>query len=425
MFLDEVTVEFESGKGGDGAATMRREKHVPRGGPNGADGGRGGDIMLIADRHERTLYDLKFKRSFKAQDGKAAQGNKTGRDGESIVIKVPLGTVVHDADLDEPLADLTGHGQEFVPCRGGKGGLGNLHFVNSSRQSPTFAQKGAPSEYMRARLELKLLADVGMVGMPNAGKSTMLSRLSAAKPKIGNYPFTTITPNLGVAKYGTETFVLADLPGLIEGASEGTGLGHQFLRHVERTKVLMHLIDAFPIDDSNPIENYESIKRELKLYSGALAERPTVVALNKIDVAPKEDAEALADLFEEETGLRPHLVSGVSGDGLEALMRDTFALLKKSEEQRDEAVAVIRPDVIKPKEDQEITVSETEEGFEVESPRIRRLVAMTDLENREAVYYLHRKLVRLGVIGKLVDAGAEEGDSVIIGDFEFTYSEVE
>lgn len=420
MFLDEANVILESGKGGDGAATFHREKHVPRGGPNGANGGKGGDIVLRADRHKRTLYDFKLKDTYRAKDGEKAVGNKAGKDAPDVVIHVPVGTVVHDLDLQEPIADLAAHGMTFVVCRGGRGGMGNLHFTNSVRQSPKFAQKGAPSETAICRLELKLIAEVGLIGLPNAGKSTLLSRLSAAKPKIGDYPFTTIVPNLGVVPVGDHTFVMADLPGLIEGASEGVGLGHQFLRHAERNKVLLHLVDAYPLDGSDPLENFHLIENELRLYSQDLFERPRVVALNKSDIGIPEAMDELLEKFAP-TGFPLHVVSGVSGEGLEPLK---WALWKAVEDNtpEEEPVQILVPD-LRTRDAGTWDVLKTEHGFEVTGKRIERLVAMTNLDNRDAVHYLYRKLRRIGVIEKLQDLGAQEGDTVTIGDQGFDYTD--
>jgi GTP-binding protein len=285
-FIDEAVVDFQSGTGGSGAVGFHREKHVPRGGPNGSDGGKGGDIILIADSHKRTLYDFSLINHYRADNGVHAIGNKKGKDGRYIELKVPVGTVITDAETGALIADLNIHGMKYVICKGGRGGHGNMHYVSSVRQAPNFAEKGEPGEKKHVRMELKLLADVGLVGLPNAGKSTLLSMISAARPKIADYPFTTIVPNLGVVTVADQTFVVADLPGLIEGAHEGIGLGHQFLKHAERTKVLIHVVDVYPIDESDPYENYLLIENELRQYQAELANRPRVIALNKIDLLP-------------------------------------------------------------------------------------------------------------------------------------------
>lgn len=419
MFLDEAEVTFTSGRGGSGAVSFHREKHVPRGGPNGADGGKGGDIILLADRGKRTLYDFKLQDHFKAQDGVHGVGNKRGKDGKPIEIKVPVGTIVRDMDLDELLVDLNAHGMKFVIAQGGRGGYGNQHYTSSVRQAPNFAQKGAPEEIVRAKLELKLLADVGLVGLPNAGKSTLISGISAARPKIADYPFTTIVPNLGVVKYHDTTFVVADMPGLIEGASEGIGLGHQFLKHVERNRVLVHVVEICPMDESDPIENFHLIERELKKYSEDIWKRPRIIALSKLDVVQSEDYDAIRQKFEQlELPLYP--ISAVTGQGLEPLLDEIHRTLEAAAEEPD--IPVLMPAMSRAT-DMDWDIEKTDEGFEVLGRRVMRLVTMTDLENSDAVRYLHRRLQRLGVIEKLRDLGAEEGDTVFVGKAVFSFTE--
>jgi GTP-binding protein len=419
MFLDEAEVTFKSGRGGSGAVSFHREKHVPRGGPNGADGGKGGDIILIADRGKRTLYDFKLHDKFEAQNGVHGLGNKRGKDGRSIEIKVPVGTIIRDLDLDEPLVDLNLHGMKFVIARGGRGGYGNQHYTSSVRQAPNFAQKGAPEEIVRAKLELKLLADVGLVGLPNAGKSTLISAISAARPKIADYPFTTIVPNLGVVKYHDDSFVVADMPGLIEGASGGTGLGHQFLKHVERNRLLVHVVEALPPDGSDPVANFELIERELKLYSEEIWKRPRIIALSKIDVVPSEDFNEIRERFEA-TGLPLFPISAVTGQGLEPLLFQMHATLQEA--LKEPEIPVLIPAMARD-EDLAWDVVAVEDGFEVQGKRVRRLVAMTDLENADAVRYLHRRLQRLGVIDRLREMGAEEGDTVYVGEAVFGFTD--
>lgn len=422
MFLDEAVVEFASGKGGSGSASFHREKHVPRGGPDGADGGRGGDIVLIADRGKRTLYDFKFQREFRAKDGVDAISNKSGRDGASVEVRLPVGTIVYDDETGEPIVDLSSDGMRFVLCKGGRGGWGNLHYTNSVRQAPKIAQKGAPGESVRARLELKLLADVGIIGLPNAGKSTLISRVSAAKPKIADYPFTTITPNLGVVSYNGETFTVADMPGLIEGASEGRGLGHQFLRHVERCSVLVHLIEAMPLDESDPIANFELIENELKSYSEELWSRPRIVAINKVDVVG--GADGVDELFERLREAVPDAplfrVSGVTGEGVADLIRSVYEVVKAEADKP--RIPIVTP-VMRGTSDDTWDVEEISGGFRVVGKRIERMVAMTQLGEDESLRYLHRRLVRLGVIERLSEAGAKEGDTVRIGDLEFEFTD--
>jgi len=419
MFLDEAVVEFASGRGGSGAVSFHREKHVPRGGPNGADGGRGGDIVLIADRNRRTLYDLKLQQRFEAKDGGHGIGNKRGKDAKNVEVKVPVGTVITDPETGELIVDMNTHGKKFIIAKGGKGGFGNQHYTSSVRQAPNFAQKGAPGERIQTKLELKLLADIGLIGLPNAGKSTLISRISMARPKIADYPFTTIIPNLGVVRYQNDTFVVADMPGLIRGASEGVGLGHQFLRHVERCRVLVHVVDCYPTDESDPIENYHLIENELKLYSEEIWQRPRLIALNKLDIVPSDKYNAIRERFEQlEHPLFP--ISGVTGQGLNDLLHAMWEELEKTKDEPD--IPVLLP-ALEMNENVPFEIEETEDGFVVKSRRIARMVAMTDLANDEAVRYLHRRLNRMGVIDKLREMGAEEGDEVQIGDEVFGFTD--
>jgi GTP-binding protein len=419
MFLDEAVVLFTSGRGGSGAVSFHTEKHVPRGGPNGADGGRGGDIILIAERGKRTLYDFKLLDHFEAGEGIHGLGNKRGRNGKSIEIKVPVGTVVTDDYSGELIVDMNTNGMKFVLCRGGKGGFGNAHFVSSVRQAPNFAEKGEPAETKKVKLELKLIADIGLVGLPNAGKSTLISRISAARPKIADYPFTTIVPNLGVVRFRDTSFVVADMPGLIEGASEGIGLGHQFLRHVERNRLLVHLVDSYPPDGSDPIANFHLIEHELKLYSEEIWERPRIIALSKIDVIPSNEFNALRERFEE-LGLPLYPISAVTGQGLEPLLHEMVEILEQQTAEPE--IPVIMP-ALHLKDDLTFEVVPVENGFEVTGKRVARMVGMTNLENEDGVRYLHRRLVRIGVIERLRELGAQEGDNVYIGDHVFSFTD--
>jgi GTP-binding protein len=419
MFLDEAIVTFSSGRGGSGAVAFHTEKHVPRGGPNGADGGRGGDVILLADRGRRTLYDFRLLDHYEADSGVHGLGNKRGKDAKDITIRVPVGTVVTDADTGELLVDFTKHGMSFIIAKGGRGGHGNMHYVNSVRQAPNFAEKGGPSEKVKVKLELKLLADVGIIGMPNAGKSTLISRISAAKPKIADYPFTTIVPNLGVVQFRDTSFTVADMPGLIEGASQGIGLGHQFLKHVERTRVLIHVIDIFPIDESDPWSNYELIENEIRLYSPEIAARPRLIAINKIDLLPESEIAERIVKFRA-TGYPVFPISGVTGQGLNDLLNTLTDIVEAS--TPTEEIPVIMPALAKQGEDY-WEVIEEEDGYRVVGKRLERMIAMTDLESRDAVRYLQRRLERIGVIEKLRKAGIEEGDSVSIGEFEFDFTD--
>lgn len=421
MFIDEAEVEFRSGRGGSGAVSFHREKHVPRGGPNGADGGRGGDVVLIADRGKRTLYDFHLQQKYAAEDGEHARGNKKGRNGRSVVLKVPVGTVVTDLQAGEVLADLKVHGQRFTICRGGRGGFGNLHYASSVRQVPNFAEKGEPGRVVRAKLELKLLADIGLVGLPNAGKSTLISAVSSVKPKIGDYPFTTLIPNLGVVRAGEQSFVVADLPGLIQGAASGKGLGQRFLKHAERCKALVHVVECRPIDGSDPLANYHAIERELMAYDPELHARPRLIAVSKADLVSSNELEGILERFLD-LGHPVYGISAVTGYGLNALV---FAMAERAlTDERDDLAGPLVPQDAHHVRHRSWEVLEVEEGiYVVRGEPVERLVAMTDLDNRDALRHLHRRLLRMGVIDRLRELGCVDGDTVQIGEWEFAFSD--
>lgn len=331
-FIDEATIIVQSGDGGRGCVSFRRERFIPRGGPDGGDGGDGGDVILKTTSHKRTLYHLQNKKHYKAANGAHGQGSqKTGRSGADLILELPPGTIVSDADTGEILHDLVEPEQQVVIARGGRGGQGNTRFKSSTNRSPRFAQPGEPGRTLTIKLELKLLADVGLIGLPNAGKSTLISALSAAQPKIANYPFTTLTPNLGVVKGdGEEPFVVADIPGLIEGAHAGAGLGIRFLRHVERTRLLVHLIDASALDSENPLAPYDTVNQELLMYSATLAEKPQLVVLNKLDI---DGAEALADAFSAKLHkCKAIRISAATHQGLKQLISDMVQKLEHLDE---------------------------------------------------------------------------------------------
>lgn len=422
MFLDEAVIEVQAGDGGNGCVSFRREKYVPRGGPDGGDGGRGGSIVLLADESLNTLLDFRYKTVYKAENGAHGSGSdRRGRSGQDMILRVPVGTLVYDAKSGDLLADMFRNGQRVIIARGGVGGKGNAAFATATRQTPRFAEKGEPGEKRTLRLELKLIADVGIIGFPNAGKSTLISRISAAKPQIAGYPFTTIVPNLGVVKWDLQTFVVADMPGLIEGAHEGVGLGHQFLRHIERARLLLHLIDVSPFADHPPIDAFQAMLRELGLYKPELLEKPMVVALNKIDaVEDRSELQAITTTVQE-AGYPLFLISAYTGEGLKALiayLAEMVSKLPPSEPELEEEPRKAGSRRVKPKE---ITVRQEEGVYIVEGDFVRKIVQMTDLHNDEALYILHRRLNGMGVLKRLRELGIQDGDTVRIGDLELEY----
>lgn len=434
MFVDEAKIYVKAGNGGNGLVTFRREKYVPRGGPSGGDGGDGGNVVFVATPGLRTLLDFKFRQHFVAPNGEpGGPKNRAGRNGEDLVIPVPQGTVVWDAADGRLLADLSQPGQRAVIARGGRGGRGNARFATSTERAPTFAEKGEPGQELTIRLELKLIADAGLVGLPNAGKSTFLSRVSAARPKIADYPFTTLVPNLGVVSVPGregESFVLADIPGLIKGAHSGTGLGDKFLRHVERTRVLVHLVDTSPLSGQDPVEAYRDIRQELALYDPALAARPEVVVATKADLPGSEDgARRLEDYLRSQNRAGTVFrASPLTGEGLTEVLHAVADLLAR--EQGPSTAA--RREAVEPSAAdgrgaaagvRGFTVSVEKGVFVVRGESIERTVVMTDIDNDEAVRHLQHVLKRRGVIRALKAAGAKAGSTVRIGDFEFDFVE--
>jgi GTPase len=421
MFVDEVVIHVRGGRGGDGCVSFRREKHVPRGGPDGGDGGRGGNVVLVADPMLTTLLDFRYKRDYKAERGGDGSGNnKSGKNAADIELRVPVGTQVTDMRSGELVADLVSPGQREIVARGGKGGRGNAVFVSSTHQAPRFAEKGEPAEERDLRLELKLLADVGLIGFPNVGKSTLITKMSAAKPKIADYPFTTLVPNLGVVHVEPgKSFVAADIPGLIEGASEGAGLGHQFLRHIERTRLLVHVLDVSGLTMRDPYEDFAIVNRELVAYSERLAGLTQLVALNKSDMpGANEIIPELRPRLESE-GYTVYEISALTGAGVRELI---YALSRALDEipvpPAPAEETVIRYEA--PEEDRWEIDREGEE-FVVRGKGLERLVAMTDMNNEAAVRRLHRILDRAGVIRRLRELGAEDGAQVRIGNEEFDF----
>lgn len=426
-FFDEAKIFVKSGDGGDGIVAFRREKFEPLGGPAGGHGGGGGDVILYADPGLNTLLPFKRRQHFQAGDGGRGGGNKKrGADGEDKRISVPVGTVVCDADTGELLADVARADQEITVVRGGRGGRGNSAFTTPTNQAPRVAEKGEPGEERWLFLELKLIADVGLIGVPNAGKSTLLSVVSAARPKIAPYPFTTLSPNLGVATVGYRDFIVADIPGLIEGAHEGVGLGDQFLRHVERTRLLVHLLDGASQD---PLEDFESLNRELALYSPRLAEKPQLVVLNKIDL---QDARTLWPLIEEEMArhdLPAMAISAVTQENVRDLLQRIASLLDELPEEpapvADE-LPVLRPadtaDDLRLFRRGERKTPDQPLTWRVEGEEVGRIAAMTDWDSDEAIARFQRQLRALGVFEALERAGLQDGDTVIVGDIELEWA---
>ncbi len=422
MFYDEAKINVRSGDGGDGMISFRREKYVRQGGPDGGDGGRGGDIIFVATNHLNSLIHLQHHRHYRAGNGVHGTVQRmTGANGEDRRIQVPAGTVIRNAETGDILADLTEAGQEVNILAGGRGGRGNIHFANSRIQAPRVAERGEPGTEMWLTLELKLIADVGIVGVPNAGKSTLLSVVSAARPKIGNYPFTTLQPNLGVVALDDhETMVLADIPGLIEGASAGVGLGHDFLRHIERTRVLIHLLDGMAAD---PLQDYAMINAELALYNPELAAKPQLVVLNKIDLP---DVQALEPLVRQAITAAGHpftTISAVTGEGVRPMLYEVKRMLATT--RVTVAPAAAEPVVIRPPVEEHAFTIQREGGniWRVSGKEIERIGAMTYFEFDDSLMRFQTTLERLGITAALTKAGVKKGDSVYIGDQELEWGE--
>ena len=422
MFIDRARIYVEAGNGGDGMSSFRREKFVEKGGPNGGNGGRGGDVVLVADKNLNTLIDFRYKRKYVAKrGGQGGTKNCTGMRADNVYVKVPMGTLVRDDVTGAVMADLTEDGQEYVAAKGGRGGKGNACYVTSTNRAPTFAEKGEPGENRWLKLELKLLADVGLVGYPSVGKSSIIAQVSAARPEIAAYHFTTLSPVLGVVRIDEErSFVLADIPGLIEGAHEGVGLGHDFLRHVERTKVLLHIVDVAGVDGRDPIEDFDKINHELAQYSERLARRKQLVVANKMDLPEaQENFERLKE-YVEAKGYEITKASAATGDGLRELMFKAYELLEAYVPEEDEQ-ELSRFDEIDPDSYEIVIGNDTD--YEVRGKNIERLVAMTNFDNDEALYRFQLIWKRLGIDEALKEKGVQEGETVRIRDMVFEYKE--
>lgn len=420
MFIDSAKIYVRAGNGGNGMVSFHTAKYVPNGGPDGGDGGRGGSIIFYADENKTTLQDFRFKRKYVAEDGeKGGRRNMSGHGGTDLRLPVPVGTLIKDAETGRALADLTEAGQEVIIARGGRGGAGNVHFANSIRQAPNFARAGEPGEEFNLQVELKLLADVGLVGFPNVGKSTLLSVVSAARPKIADYAFTTLSPNLGVVAVDDSHFVLADIPGLIEGAHTGAGLGLDFLKHIERTRLLIHVLDASGSEGRDPLHDFEVINQELESFHPGLSNRPQVVALNKIDMA---DEAALAELTRtlEARGYPVFPMCAAINEGVQPLIQHVAARLQTL--PRTALTEVVAPSTLYKYEQEALfTVRKDNDVYRVEGDWIKILVASTNFDDSESLQYFQRLIRRKGVITALEEAGVQEGDLVSLDDFEFEF----
>ncbi len=426
MFADSARIIIKSGKGGDGHVSFRREKYVPNGGPDGGDGGKGGDVIFQVDEGLNTLTDFRHRRKYAAENGEEGRKrNCHGKNGADIIVKVPAGTIIRDAETDKVIADMSGDNTRQIILRGGRGGKGNQNYATATMQAPKYAQPGQPGIELEVRLELKVIADVGLVGFPNVGKSTLLSRVTNAQPKIANYHFTTLNPNLGVVDLDEgQGFVIADIPGLIEGASEGIGLGHEFLKHIERTKVMIHMVDAASTEGRDPIADIHAINKELEAYNPELAKKPQVIAANKIDAiyAGDEDpVEKLRQEFEPQ-GIRVFAISAVSGKGLKELLYAVNEMLQGMdsepvvfEQEYDPSTAMYL--------DEPYTVSYDEETdeFVVEGPRIEKMLGYTNIESEKGFLFFQRFLKDQGILEELEGLGIQEGDTVRMYGLSFDY----
>ena len=420
MFKDTSTIFIQAGDGGNGAVTFHREKYVAAGGPDGGDGGKGGNVVAVADKNVSTLLDFKYKKKYIAENGgNGMDSRRSGKNGEDLVIKFPCGTIIRDAESGKVICDLKKDGDSAIIARGGSGGWGNSHFATSTRQTPKFAKAGLKGDARDVTLELKLIADVGLLGFPNVGKSTFLSIVSDAKPKIANYHFTTLQPNLGVVNMGDGSFVIADIPGIIEGASEGVGLGHDFLRHVERTRVLLHFVDVSGCEARNPLEDFDTINTELEKYSPKLAEKPQIVVANKMDIPTFFDN---FEAFKNELEGRGYKVFGISGatkQGVTEVLNYAYEMLSNLPAEEEEEYEYFDFEEVKRDDSFEVFVDNG--VYVVEGDRIENLVNSTNFDDYESLQFFQRMLRKLGVISELEKAGINEGDPVYMYGVEFDF----
>lgn len=426
MFADRAKIIIKSGKGGNGHVSFRREKYVPNGGPDGGDGGKGGDVIFQVDEGLNTLTDYRHRRKFAAQPGEeGGKKNCHGKNGEDLILKVPAGTVIKDAETDKVIADMSGDNKRQVILKGGRGGLGNQHFATATMQAPKYAQPGGEAIEIEVKLELKVIADVGLVGFPNVGKSTLLSRVTNAQPKIANYHFTTLHPNLGVVDLdGAKGFVIADIPGLIEGASEGIGLGLEFLRHIDRTKVMIHVVDAAGTEGRDPIADIKAINKELEAYDPAILKKPQVIAANKTDAIYGDENEiikALRDEFEEKEGIKVFPISAVSGKGLKELLYHVNNLLDTCSKEITVYEQEFDPALRFFKEEPYTITRGDDDAYVVEGPKIDKMLGYTNIESEKGFLFFQNFLKEQGILAELEEMGIEDGDTVRMYGHEFDY----
>lgn len=423
MFVDKAKISVKAGDGGEGRISFRREKYVPNGGPDGGDGGNGGDVIFVVDSSMRTLMDFRYKRKHMAENGEIGGSNNCyGKSGKNLYIKIPAGTIVRDAETNLVLGDLRTEGQQLIAAKGGRGGKGNAQFATSTRQTPRFAQPGEKGEERLVELELKLIADVGLVGFPNVGKSTLLSIVTAAKPKIANYHFTTLSPNLGVVELdANRSFVMADIPGLIEGAHEGVGLGHDFLRHIERTKIIIHILDVSGIEGRDPIDDFRKINEELRLYSSKLASKPQLIACNKMDIPEAEKNFERVQLFLAGEGYEIFPISGATRLGIRTMLDRVYNMLESYEE--DEEIVEEADELLyhKNTDERDFQIKIENDVYVVFGQFVERLLASVNLSDSDSVKYFQRVIRKRGIIDELKNMGIKDGDIVKMGELEFEY----
>ena len=426
MFVDRAEITIESGKGGNGAVTFRRDPYVPDVGPDGGDGGNGGSVIFVADRNLRTLMDLKYKRKYKAENGQPGmKRNKFGKKGQDLYIKVPVGTMIIDKETGHLMKDLTVDGDSVVAAKGGRGGKGNVHYKSSIRQAPNFAEAGGPAKVRDVILELKLIADVGLLGFPNVGKSTLLSVSTNSKPKIAGYHFTTIDPNLGVVYLYDTSFVMADIAGIIEGASQGAGLGFKFLKHIERTKVLIHVIDVAGSEGRDPIEDYKKINAELVAFDPRLAEKPQIVAANKADLVTDEDKLTEFMGFMEKEGREVYLISAATKQGSDELLAAALRKIETYVEPEEEPMTMFDFEADEHEEDYKLITGYVDEDgvYVLEGKQLMKIFNSTNFTDNGSIRYLYRYIEKNGGIKLLKELGLKDGDTVRIEDFEFEYTD--